>query len=194
MSEASKPRGRDSVRAALIASGAQLFAERGPSAVSVRDVARAAGVNHGLVHRHFGSKRGLLKAVMTELTDQIAAEVGEPKPDETLDEFMRSALAVTGGVGLHWRILARALLDGEDPSELQGEFPVVERMLDAARRSYSGPVSPETLITVAISLGLGFLVFSPYARQATRQDDDQWQRTQVEFQGLVAGLIASNRR
>ena len=190
MTAGSKPRGRESVRAALIASAAQLFAERGPKAVSVRDVAKAAGVNHGLVHRHFGSKHGLLKAVMSELTDQIAEAVGEPQPGETLDEFMRSALAVTGDVGLHWRILARALLDGEDPAELQGEFPVVARMLEAARRSAGqSAIAPETLITVAISLGLGFLVFAPYAQQATGQDEAQWEQTKGELRGLVAGLI-----
>jgi AcrR family transcriptional regulator len=47
-------------RDALLASAVELFAEHGPASVSIRDIARHAGVNHGLVHRHFGSKDDLL--------------------------------------------------------------------------------------------------------------------------------------
>ncbi|MFD0391534.1 TetR/AcrR family transcriptional regulator [Tistrella bauzanensis] len=41
-----------------------LFAEKGPNAVTVREIAARAEVNHGLVHRHFGSKEALLDAVL----------------------------------------------------------------------------------------------------------------------------------
>jgi AcrR family transcriptional regulator len=41
----------------------RLFAERGPEAVTVRDVAAAAGVSPGLVIHHFGSKAALRRAV-----------------------------------------------------------------------------------------------------------------------------------
>lgn len=41
----------------------RLFADRGPDAVTVRDVARAAAVSPALVMHHFGSKGGLRRAV-----------------------------------------------------------------------------------------------------------------------------------
>ncbi len=41
----------------------QLYADRGPDRVTVRDVAAAAGVSPSLVIHHFGSKAGLRKAV-----------------------------------------------------------------------------------------------------------------------------------
>jgi TetR/AcrR family transcriptional regulator, regulator of cefoperazone and chloramphenicol sensitivity len=40
-----------------------LFAERGPDAVSLRDVAAAAGVSPGLIVHHFGTKKALRQAV-----------------------------------------------------------------------------------------------------------------------------------
>ncbi len=60
-------RGADAVRRALIEAAAQRLGETGPSNVSVRDVARRAGVNHGQVHHYFGGKRGLLVAAMRKL-------------------------------------------------------------------------------------------------------------------------------
>lgn len=41
-----------------------LFAEQGYNATSTSKIAKAAGVSEGLIFRHFGSKEGLLNAIM----------------------------------------------------------------------------------------------------------------------------------
>jgi AcrR family transcriptional regulator len=51
-------------RSRLLAAGAELFAERGIDGVSVDAVAEAAGRTSGAVYAHFGSKQGLLLAVL----------------------------------------------------------------------------------------------------------------------------------
>jgi len=183
-SDSDKPTGRDSVRAALIEAGARLFAEHGPRAVSVREVAREAGVNHGLVHRHFGSKDGLLHEVMTHLASDVSAKMRSPQDEESLADLLKSTFGATAG-GLHWRILARAMLDGEDPAGLQGDFPVVGRMLGAARRGTSGPLSPEAMVSLILAAGLGVLLFEPYLKLATGQDEASWQRTRRELMALT---------
>lgn len=48
--------------AALLAAVEEAVAERGVSGVSLRDVARRAGVSHGAPAHHFGTKAGLLTA------------------------------------------------------------------------------------------------------------------------------------
>lgn len=48
-----------------IAAGAhRLFVERGPAAVSLRDIATDAGVNLGLIHRHVGGKDDVVALVL----------------------------------------------------------------------------------------------------------------------------------
>lgn len=47
----------------LIEATRRCLLERGHAACSVKAIAELAGVNHGLVHHHFGSKEGLLVAV-----------------------------------------------------------------------------------------------------------------------------------
>ncbi len=65
-------------RARLLDAAANLFAERGIDAVSVDTVADAAGRTSGAVYAHFGSKQGLLLALLDEwahsLQTVIAAE------------------------------------------------------------------------------------------------------------------------
>ena len=76
-----EPRGGEAVRTALLDAAAELLAEVGPEATSVRDVARRAGVNHGQVHHYFGGKRGLLEAAMRGLAHDHHAFVRERRGD-----------------------------------------------------------------------------------------------------------------
>lgn len=63
----------------------RLFAERGYDATSVREIVEAAGVTKPTLYYHFGSKRGLAEALLTQpMTEFIASlrtlvlEVEEP--------------------------------------------------------------------------------------------------------------------
>jgi AcrR family transcriptional regulator len=79
---ASKPTSRDSyhhgaLRPALIEAGVATIDEVGPAAMSLRAVARRAGVTHTAATYHFGDKAGLLTAIAADgyrmLTDELAA-------------------------------------------------------------------------------------------------------------------------
>ena len=179
-----KPRGKDSVRAALIEAASRLFAERGPAHVSVREIAREADVNHGLIHRHFGSKDGLLQAVMQHLAAGVAQSIGPKNGAESLADLLNSTFGATRDAA-HWRILARSMLDGIPVGELQDEFPVVERMLAAAERGANANLSAEALVTLLLAGSLGILLFEPYLREATEQDDARWEQTRKELARLA---------
>lgn len=58
-------------RARLLAAAATLFAEQGVDAVSVDAVAEAAGRTSGAVYSHFGSKQGLLLALLDSWKDSV---------------------------------------------------------------------------------------------------------------------------
>ena len=51
----------------LLASAGELLARYGPKAISNREIANHAGVNHGQIHHYFGSQRELLKKAITKL-------------------------------------------------------------------------------------------------------------------------------
>lgn len=78
-STAARPAGRRSsavaarTRATIVTAATQLFAERGVDGVSTREIAQAAGVAHGLVRHHFGSKEGLWTAVLDAADAQFAS-------------------------------------------------------------------------------------------------------------------------
>ena len=54
-------------RAQLLDAAGDLFAERGYEEVSVEDIARAAGVQRGLVHHYFGGRKDVYLALVERL-------------------------------------------------------------------------------------------------------------------------------
>ena len=74
-----RPAGSDSdkVRNDLLEAARQHFLSRDFKAVSVRQVARSAGVNGAMVNYYFGGKRGLYLAMVDELLQQLESKLRE---------------------------------------------------------------------------------------------------------------------
>lgn len=75
----SRPRGyhHGDLREALIAEGLRLVETRAAEDVSLREVARAAGVSATAVYRHFPDKRALMAALAREGLDRLYAAQAE---------------------------------------------------------------------------------------------------------------------
>ncbi|MFC7527989.1 TetR/AcrR family transcriptional regulator [Actinoplanes sp. GCM10030250] len=77
-------------REQLIATGRQLFAERGFEATSVEEVAARAKVSKPVVYEHFGGKEGLYAVVVDRevraLLDRIATALTAGHPRELLEQ------------------------------------------------------------------------------------------------------------
>lgn len=74
-----KPEGRyhhGDLRSALLRATETLIAEHGTGAVSLREVARIAGVSHGAPAHHFGNKDGLMLAFAQEGWDRMIEAIG----------------------------------------------------------------------------------------------------------------------
>ncbi|MCV7029911.1 TetR/AcrR family transcriptional regulator [Mycobacterium sherrisii] len=155
------PTGRDEVVAAILDSAADMFAERGPAAASIRDIAARAHVNHGLVFRHFGTKEQLVAAVLDHLAANTSA----------LAEAEASPAEIDAATARHLRVIARALLDGYAVGQLQSSFPAAARLLDGLRPQHDNEESARLGAANAIALLLGWQLFEPFVRSATGLTD-----------------------
>lgn len=122
--------GGERTRRRLIEAAQGLLAERGESAIRLRDLTAAAGTNVAAVHYHFGSLGALLAAAASEAVERIieaqVAELESLPPDTTLHEIaaayfrpMVEALAGPSSKGRPYvRVLARVTSD--PPEGLEG--------------------------------------------------------------------------
>ena len=71
----SRPYHHGDLRRALLDEAVALIGEQGVPALSLRELARRAGVSHAAPAHHFGDKTGLLTAVAIEGYDLLAGEL-----------------------------------------------------------------------------------------------------------------------
>jgi AcrR family transcriptional regulator len=92
-----------SLHEALVAAAVALIDERGVETLSVREVAKRAGVSPGAPFRHFASKTALLTAVAEQAMDRFVAAVGQALADWPEDD-PAGALRAMGRAYLDWAI------------------------------------------------------------------------------------------
>jgi AcrR family transcriptional regulator len=67
----------DATRLRLLKAAEKLFARNGIDAVSIRDITDAAKANSASIHYHFGSKRGLIEALLARWAGELVARRGK---------------------------------------------------------------------------------------------------------------------
>ncbi|MGB7146711.1 TetR/AcrR family transcriptional regulator [Mycobacterium sp.] len=178
--DTAKPIGKEEVIAAVLQAAGELFAEKGPAATSIREVAARAGVNHGLLHRHFGNKRQLLAATLQNLADSAA----------DLRESGATSEQLEAAYELQARVMVRSTLDGFPVEELQQRFPGMEAFLEQVRAGQSDERTARLLAAHGMALQIGWGLLGPTLRVAFGlQDlDDAEIRTAVAAQ--IATIVA----
>ncbi|HTE64590.1 MAG TPA: helix-turn-helix domain-containing protein [Solirubrobacteraceae bacterium] len=102
-------------RMVIAATANRLFAARGYDAVTVEDVARAAGVSKQTVFNHFGRKEELVFARSAEVRDTLVAAVRDRAAGESVLAAFRAAET------RFWHAVAELSGDDDEP----GMFHVV---------------------------------------------------------------------
>ena len=72
--DASLERGPEAVRQRLIEATRDLIAERSPAMITNKEIAAAAGVNHGQIHHYFESKDNLVAAAILAHADSFVRQ------------------------------------------------------------------------------------------------------------------------
>jgi TetR/AcrR family transcriptional regulator, repressor for neighboring sulfatase len=155
------PTGREEVVAAVLEAATELFAERGPAATSIRDIATRSKVNHGLVFRHFGSKDQLVGAVLENLGTTLTELLDSGAPADVVDRALDRQM----------RVMARTLLDGYPAAQLQKRFPNIASLIGWVRPVHDDDLSARLAVANGLALQFGWRLFAPILRSATGLDE-----------------------
>lgn len=147
------------LRRAIIDAALEVISESGPAAVSLRDLARRAGVSHAAPAHHFGDKAGLLTAVAVQgfglLGDVLQKAAGQP------DGYLAVGVAYVGFAvehRAHFEVMFRPELYHADDPELLAAQARTSRMLyeGAAPYAQDGGTQTQDAALAAWSLVHGF--------------------------------------
>ena len=103
----------------ILKAASSLFASKGYSAVSMRDVAVGVGVTAANLYYHFADKEELIRASLAySFSERLSPLEGllkqQASADERLEAFIAWFVQVIFGNELFTRLILRELLDGND--------------------------------------------------------------------------------
>lgn len=105
------------VRSHLLDAAAELFADRGYEAVSMRDIAKVVGVTQANLYYHFKDKADLIEATLAYVFElrglSLHASLAN-RPGEELEAFVRWFVDALMTDRVFARLLYRELLDGDE--------------------------------------------------------------------------------
>ncbi len=160
-----KPRVRrpkDEARALILDACMGLLIDHGPQGVGLVDVARRAGVSHGLVSHYFGSIDALIEAALeryAELQRTLAIEQIESRPDlgprAWLEAFFAWASRKETARMVAWSFLS-GMITKEDffSRRVRGAERVVDAVMARMAADPKGPQLPRADVDFLVLLSL----------------------------------------
>lgn len=174
---------RDRDIARLVDAAIELFGDRGPDAVSLREVASAAGVNYGLIHQYVGTKDDLLRLALRRVSAESAERFAADPVPTTVDRLVGRE-----GASASLRLLAWAILMGRSADDLMGRslgLPALASRLDADEDD------ARSAVVLAMSLLFGWQLFGDYLTSSIDLSPDGRDASAAAVRDEVRRLLGS---
>ena len=144
----------------MLAAARDALEARPPSAITGRQVAKAAGAHYSLIHRHFGSNETLLSAALIDIGKRLRDDVFHEAPE----------LPTTADLREHsdaLRAKAFARLDGERYPTIRAESRLAQRYLDiiSMTRTRLSDVEVAALTATTVCLQMGVVLLGDVASE-----------------------------
>jgi AcrR family transcriptional regulator len=159
------------LRAVILAKAAALVAERGADGISLRELAREAGVSHAAPAHHFTDRRGLFTALAAQGWRMLADALAGARPDfiAAALAYVRFALDHPG----HYAVMFdRSLVSPDDPELVTAQKAAGEELAHGVGtlKDPRAKADPPSAALAAWSLVHGFAMLR--LNEAIDTDDD----------------------
>ncbi|CAN5451974.1 TetR/AcrR family transcriptional regulator [soil metagenome] len=167
------PYGREAVKIAILDAAEKLLLNKIPNKITVREIAEAANVKHPLIHRHFGTKEEVIRAVHARNIENTARRVINLDSLEGNAGFIFEAVKKNR---FRQIALSRAMIDGVDLHLVQTDYPVMRHLLKLLEKKKDekeckAEFDPQIMAAFLASAALGWFLYEPFLIAGTGMQD-----------------------
>lgn len=154
----------EDARNAIVDAARKRMAAVGPGGLRLQDVAADVGVSHPTILHHFGSREGLVDAVVHRAVDALHTSLLEEiakgrRGEEPIADMLEATARVLGPMG-HARVVGWLSLGGQVQDTRGSEsLSRIARASHELRRTHRGPDTPAYEDTQFIILLAAFALF-----------------------------------
>jgi AcrR family transcriptional regulator len=190
--------GREQTTAAILDAAEKLFAERGFTAVTVREIAAEAGVSHALVHRYLGSKQDVYRAMLVGNEDAIRSVAsGDDELLTTTSLMLREGLT---NQRRYVRLIAHSALHGLSYERTSGRFAATERLVELAEAAAAAEgdardpdaVDPRIVVASVVALFIGWISADDWILRAAGLRDASDEEIADGLERVMLQLLREN--
>ncbi|MFE6818651.1 TetR/AcrR family transcriptional regulator [Streptomyces sp. NPDC057677] len=189
-------RTRQETEADLLDAALRLLERDGALAgITLREVAKEAGVNHGQIYQYFGDRQTLLRAAIARILDTRALGA-QSHWDKPFAERRRAMLKYALDQPQLLRLEALLALDGDPELTLFPELNRTRTSLERDRREGEIPEDADGLVMHAMTAAtyLGYCIFrETIARDLGLDPEELDQRASAVYDLMLDGLTAGGR-
>lgn len=187
----------EEARSRILDAAVDRLREHGPGGLKLTALAKELGISHQAILHHFGSKDGLVAAVVKQAMEGLQAElVGGLRvvddPGRGAEVLIERAFSVMADQG-YGRLMAWLALGDHDMGEQRHPLALVAEVAHALReREHPGHTKRDTTFTIILLTYaiLGSAVFEEGTFRAAGLEDDE--ATRREFRGWLRDLILAH--
>jgi AcrR family transcriptional regulator len=193
-------RSAEQARGAILDAAERHLREAGPAGIRLQEVAADVGISHPAVLHHFGSREGLIEAVVKRTMEQLQSELVSAVASDAVDEdraagMLERVFHVLGDRG-YGRIMAWVLLSGHPTIEERAIANIAEavharRCAEQAEQHREPPPLEDTVFTVLLAAQVlfGDAVAGHAMRASAGLDPDESAR---RFRRWLAKLLLAH--
>ncbi|MDN3651274.1 TetR/AcrR family transcriptional regulator [Thalassotalea ponticola] len=182
-----------------------LFAEKGFTTTSLREITSAAEVNLAAVNYHFGSKKELIKALMKRYLDQLSPPLVEslkavnekttaPTLLQVFDAFVEPLLSLNdfrdNGTSIFLQLLGRSYIDSQGFLRwfITTNYPgILDNFIGAVEKAYPDLTREDIFWRLHFTMGTVVFTMSSSAALIDIADNDF--DTKVDVAGVIKRII-----
>jgi len=186
----------------ILQAARRLFAERDIGSVGIRDIAKAAGVSHGLVQRYFGTREEMVAGIVHAEVNRFGASASSGAANEPTGglQAMRERLKAGQAEFRDFaRIVVRAELAGLEPGKMlergqptpaMAATELIRELRRGAAREPSASLDP-ALVSAYVNASLfAFATLSPWLMTSVGLKPDDYHSRLDEINEISVQLIA----
>lgn len=194
------PRKRDDSGAqhAILLAAADLFATKGPAKVSLREIAAAADVSYGLIHRFYRTKENLLMSVMEMLVTYGGDRLSK---EEDIYAALENSFGADIDSGQFGRMLTWSVFEGTPPALLlngvksRGYRSQIEALWAGEHRApdVRSQFDANVLASLIALVGAVWNFYEPYLAELADNPDRSSADVRQEVTELLQILVYATR-